>query len=60
MNKSFAALMLGYLYGDATNTASVVDTCVIKLTNVDKYAPGSVDLSRGSVERASLPAGESG
>jgi uncharacterized protein YbjT (DUF2867 family) len=38
LQKSFAALMLGYLYGDAMNTAQVVDTFGIKLTNVDEYA----------------------
>ena len=37
MNKSFAALMLGYLHGDAMNMASVVDTYGIKLTNVNEY-----------------------
>jgi len=35
--KSFAALMLGYLHGDAMNTAPVVDTFGIKLSNVDEY-----------------------
>jgi uncharacterized protein YbjT (DUF2867 family) len=38
MNKSFAALMLGYLHGDAMNMAPVVDTYGIKLTNVNEYA----------------------
>src|ERR1039457_1955241 len=38
MQKSFAALMLGYLHGDAMNMASVVNTFGIKLTNVDEYA----------------------
>ena len=38
MNKSFAALMLGYLHGDAINVAPVVDTFGIKLTNVNEYA----------------------
>ncbi len=38
MQKSFAALMLGYLHGDAMNMAPLVDTYGITLTNVDEYA----------------------
>ena len=38
LQKSFAALMLGYLHGDAMNMAPVVDTFGIKLTNVNDYA----------------------
>jgi uncharacterized protein YbjT (DUF2867 family) len=38
LQKSFAALMLGYLHGDAMNMASVVETYGIKLTNVNEYA----------------------
>lgn len=38
MQKSFAALMLGYLRGDAMNMAPVVDTFGIKLTSVNDYA----------------------
>lgn len=38
MQKSFAALMLGCLYGDAMNMASIVDQFGIKLTSVDEYA----------------------
>jgi uncharacterized protein YbjT (DUF2867 family) len=38
MQKSFAALMLGYLHGDAINMAPVVDTFALKLSNVDDYA----------------------
>lgn len=37
MQKSFAALMLGYLHGDAIDTAPVVDTFGIKLTSIDEY-----------------------
>ena len=37
MQKSFAALMLGYLWGDAINMAPVVDTFGIKLTYVNDY-----------------------
>jgi uncharacterized protein YbjT (DUF2867 family) len=37
MQKSFAALMLGYLRGDAINMAPVVDTFGIKLTYVNDY-----------------------
>jgi uncharacterized protein YbjT (DUF2867 family) len=38
MQKSFAALMLGYLHGDAMNMAPVVDTFGIKLTSINEYA----------------------
>ena len=38
MQKSFAALMLGYLYGDAMDMKRVVDTYGIRLTSVDEYA----------------------
>jgi uncharacterized protein YbjT (DUF2867 family) len=38
MQKSFAALMLGYLHGDAMNMAPVVDTFGVRLTSVDEYA----------------------
>jgi uncharacterized protein YbjT (DUF2867 family) len=40
MQKSFAGLMLGYLYGDAMDMAPVVDQFGIKLTSVDEYARG--------------------
>jgi uncharacterized protein YbjT (DUF2867 family) len=38
LQKSFAALMLGCLHGDAMNMVPVVDTFGIKLTNVTEYA----------------------
>ncbi len=38
LQKSFAALMLGYAHGDAMDPAPVVDTFGIKLTNVTEYA----------------------
>jgi uncharacterized protein YbjT (DUF2867 family) len=38
MQKSFAALMLGYVHGDAINMAPVVDKFAIKLSSVDGYA----------------------
>jgi uncharacterized protein YbjT (DUF2867 family) len=38
LQRSFAALMLGYLHGDAINMGPVVDTFGIKLTNVNDYA----------------------
>jgi len=38
MQTTFAALMLGYLYGDAMNMAPVVEQFGIKLTSVDEYA----------------------
>ena len=38
LQKSFAALMLGYLRGDAIDMAPVVDTFGIKLSTVTEYA----------------------
>ena len=38
LQKSFAALMLGYSHGDAMNMAPVVDRFGIQLSNVDEYA----------------------
>ena len=38
LQKSFAALMLGYLYGDAMDMAPIQQEFGIKLTNVDTYA----------------------
>ena len=38
LQKSFAALILGYLHGDAMNMASVFETYGIKLTDVNEYA----------------------
>ena len=38
MQKSFAALMLGYVHGDAINMERVVDKFAIKLSSVDDYA----------------------
>jgi hypothetical protein len=38
LQKSFAALMLGYSRGDAMDMASVVDAFQIKLTSVNDYA----------------------
>ncbi|MCX6631966.1 MAG: SDR family oxidoreductase [Candidatus Solibacter sp.] len=38
MQRSFAALMLGYLQGDAIDMAPVVETFGIKLGSVDDYA----------------------
>jgi uncharacterized protein YbjT (DUF2867 family) len=38
LQRSFLALMLGYLHGDAMNMAPVVETFGIKLTTVDDYA----------------------
>ena len=38
MQKSFAALSLGYLYGDAINMAPVVEKFAIQLSSVDDYA----------------------
>ena len=40
LQKSFAALMLGYSRGDAMNMAPVVDTYGIQLTSVNDYAQG--------------------
>ena len=38
MQKSFAALMLGYVHGDAIHMEPVVDKFAIKLSSVDDYA----------------------
>jgi uncharacterized protein YbjT (DUF2867 family) len=38
MQKTFAGLMLGYLYGDAIDMAHVVEQFGIHLTSVDEYA----------------------
>ena len=38
MQKTFAGLMLGYLYGDAIDMAPVVEQFGIHLTSVDEYA----------------------
>ena len=38
MQKSFAALMLGCVYGDAMTMAPVVEKFGIKLTSVEEYA----------------------
>ncbi len=48
MQKSFAALMLGCVYGDAMNMASIVDQFGIKLASVDEYARGVL----GNIARA--------
>jgi hypothetical protein len=45
MQKSFAALTLGYLHGDAIDMALVVDTLGIKLTSVNEYARGVLGKS---------------
>jgi uncharacterized protein YbjT (DUF2867 family) len=42
LEKSFAALMLGYLHGDAMDMTRVVDTFGIKLSRIDDYARGVV------------------
>ena len=42
MQKSFAALMLGYLQGDAMNMAPVVGKFAIKLSSVGDYARGAL------------------
>jgi hypothetical protein len=36
--ENLAALMLGYLHGDAMDMTQAVDTFGIKLTKVDEYA----------------------
>ena len=38
IQKSFAGLMLGYVYGDAMDMAPVVDQFGLQLTSVDEYA----------------------
>jgi uncharacterized protein YbjT (DUF2867 family) len=44
MQKTFAGLMLGYLYGDAIDMAPVVDQFGIQLTSVDEYARGVLGI----------------
>ena len=44
MQKTFAGLMLGYLYGDAIDMAPVVDQFGITLTSVDEYARGVLGI----------------
>ena len=48
LQKSFAALMLGYSHGDAMNMAPVVDRFGIKLSNVDEYARGVLGKAAAS------------
>ena len=48
MQKSFAALMLGYARGDVIKMASVQDTFQIKLTTIDEYAHGVMTNSVGT------------
>jgi hypothetical protein len=38
MQKSFAALMLGYSFGDSINSKPIQDEFGIELTSIDKYA----------------------
>ena len=38
MQKSFAALMLGYLHGDAMDMEPVIRQFEMKLTSIDEYA----------------------
>jgi uncharacterized protein YbjT (DUF2867 family) len=38
LQKSFAALMLGYLFGDAMEMGPVIETYRIDLTTLDQYA----------------------
>ena len=40
LQKSFAALMLGYLHGDSMDMTGVVDTFGVKLARVDEYVRG--------------------
>jgi hypothetical protein len=42
MQKSIAALMLGYLYGDAIKMAPTAEKFGLRLTSVDEYARGAV------------------
>jgi uncharacterized protein YbjT (DUF2867 family) len=45
MQKSFAALMLGYLHGDAMDMVPVIETFGLKLGTVDEYARGVIGKS---------------
>jgi uncharacterized protein YbjT (DUF2867 family) len=42
LQKSFAALMLGYSHGDAMDMAPVIETFGVKLCTVDEYARGVI------------------
>ena len=48
LQKSFAALMLGYAHGDAMNMAPVVDTFGVKLTSVTEYAQRVLGKAAGA------------
>jgi hypothetical protein len=48
MQKSFAALMLQYVSGDAMNMGSIVQQFGIRLASVDEYARGVL----GNIARA--------
>jgi uncharacterized protein YbjT (DUF2867 family) len=48
MQKSFAALMLGYAHGDAMNMAPVVDTFGIRLSTIDEYAHSVLGRAAGA------------
>jgi uncharacterized protein YbjT (DUF2867 family) len=45
MQKSFAALMIGYLHGDAINMAAAEDTFGLKLSNIEDYARGVLAMA---------------
>jgi uncharacterized protein YbjT (DUF2867 family) len=45
MQKSFAALMLGYLWGDRMEMGPVVDTFGIRLSGIDEYVRGVLGTS---------------
>jgi hypothetical protein len=53
LQRSFAALMLGYLHGDVINMAPVVDTFGILLTNVNDYARSVLGTAASAIRFAS-------
>ena len=48
LQKSFAALMLGYLLGDAMDMQPIVEQFGIKLASVDEYAHSVLRLAAGA------------
>lgn len=48
MQKSFAALMLGYARGDAMEMGPVIDRFKLKLTSIDQYARGVLSKAASS------------
>ena len=54
LQKSFAALMLGYCRGDAMDMAPVVETFGIKLSSVDEYARSVLGQGASAVPKPAV------